>query len=54
MFKCFFINCEMGEGGGGIFFLDGEHYVLDGEVVVSKTTQKSSYIQALFLEMWWK
>lgn len=44
MFKCFFINCEM----------DGEHYVLDGEVVVSKTTQKSSYIQALFLEMWWK
>lgn len=41
----------MGEGGG-IFFLDGEHYVLDGEVVVSKTTQKSSYIQALFLEMW--
>lgn len=50
MFKCFFINCEM--GGGGIFFLDGEHYVLDGEVVVSKTTQKSSYIQALFLEMW--
>lgn len=49
MFKWFFINCEM---GGGIFFLDGEHYVLDEEVVVSKTTQKSSYIQALFLEMW--